>query len=539
MSKKGISRRTFLARTLGAAGLVAAGSWFSWRWLRTQKPAAIAGSILGANAKVGHLLRKASQLPITKEIETQFLIIGGGIAGLSAGWRLQKNGISDFKILELADKAGGNSVHGQNEVSRYPWGAHYLPIPEINNQDLRTLCEELGLIEGYDKQGLPIYNALHLCHSPHERLLIHGSWQDGLVPKLGIEGAEAQELEAFFVEMEKMKNWIGKDQLPAFTIPLARSSQDPEILALDRISMSDFLAQKGWTSPALHWYVNYGCRDDYGAPYTEISAWAGIHYFAARRGQAANANSTAVLTWPEGNGWLANQLASRVQNQLQCQALVTELRNTESGIEAVYYDTRTAERIRVKAKAAIYAAPHFTVPYVIAEASSNVASNFNYAPWLVANVTLRKRPRGPGARLSWDNVAFESKSLGYIIADHQSLKRKRPDQTVLTWYQPLDEQRPAEARKKALTTSWETWRDRVIEDLEFMHPGITPDILQIDVWVWAHGMISPQVNFLWHGNREKAAQTLGNIHFAHSDLSGISIFEEAFYQGVRAADQLI
>jgi len=34
-------------------------------------------------------------------------------------------------------------------------------------------------------------------------------------------------------------------------------------------------------------------------------------------------------------------------------------------------------------------------------------------------------------------------------------------------------------------------------------------------------------------------QSLANVTFAHSDLSGISIFEEAYTRGVRGADQLL
>jgi hypothetical protein len=38
---------------------------------------------------------------------------------------------------------------------------------------------------------------------------------------------------------------------------------------------------------------------------------------------------------------------------------------------------------------------------------------------------------------------------------------------------------------------------------------------------------------------ELAKSIGGKVYFAHSDLSGISIFEEAFYQGLDAVDQLI
>jgi hypothetical protein len=52
-------------------------------------------------------------------------------------------------------------------------------------------------------------------------------------------------------------------------------------------------------------------------------------------------------------------------------------------------------------------------------------------------------------------------------------------------------------------------------------------------------MISPRTNFLWNGEREAAQKPFRNIHFAHSDLSGIALFEEAFYHGIRAAREIL
>ena len=37
----------------------------------------------------------------------QFIIIGGGIAGLSAASHLAKNGFRDFKLLEARNRLGG------------------------------------------------------------------------------------------------------------------------------------------------------------------------------------------------------------------------------------------------------------------------------------------------------------------------------------------------------------------------------------------------------------------------------------------------
>ena len=39
--------------------------------------------------------------------------------------------------------------------------------------------------------------------------------------------------------------------------------------------------------------------------------------------------------------------------------------------------------------------------------------------------------------------------------------------------------------------------------------------------------------------RRSAARPERGIHFAHSDLSGLALFEEAFYHGVRAAEEVL
>lgn len=537
MSEEGLSRRSFIQRALLSAGALAGAGWLGWRWLRSDPVPPIAGQIVGANSNVGHLLRQAMQVAVTDEPEEyDVVIVGAGIAGLSAGWKLQKEGITNYKILELHHQEGGNSVWDRERNA--PWGAHYLPVPDPANEELVQLCRELDLLDDYAGHDIPFVKPKHLCHDPQERLLIHGRWQDGLIPQVGVSEAEKAQIDRFFAEMETWKMKKGSDDRYAFDIPLHKSSRDEQFLHLDTVPFDFWLANEGYDSPALLWYINYACRDDYGVPSTEVSAWAGLHYFAARRQFLHGADNNEIMTWPAGNGKLVQGLSNFQGKNIRCNALVTELRNTSGGVEVLWYDPLTQQKHLIKARTAIYAGPQFTVPYVCPEAAAVPRHEFQYAPWVVANVTLRKRPAGKGRKLSWDNVSYTSDSLGYVVSDHQHLRQNPSDRVVITWYQPLDDQSPREARNMALDMSWEQWRDRVVTDLESMHPGITADVEQVDVWIWGHGMISPRVGFLWSGVREKAAAPLGMISFAHSDLSGISIFEEAFYQGLRAAGEV-
>ena len=60
--------------------------------------------------------------------------------------------------------------------------------------------------------------------------------------------------------------------------------------------------------------------------------------------------------------------------------------------------------------------------------------------WLVANLHLKSRPREGSFPMSWDNVIHDSRSLGYVVATHQSGQDQGP--TVLTWYYPYSDDEP-------------------------------------------------------------------------------------------------
>ena len=80
--------------------------------------------------------------------------------------------------------------------------------------------------------------------------------------------------------------------------------------------------------------------------------------------------------------------------------------------------------------------------------------------------------------------------------------------------------------------------DAIMADLGRAHPQLERHVERIDVCRWGHGMIQPRPGFVWGAARRAAATPIGPIHFAHSDLSGIALFEEAFHHGVRAADEV-
>ena len=537
----GLSRRSFLLK----AGIVTTGILLNG-CLRKLKPNRaynnIKGHIKGPNAKAGHILRDKLPLPVptsTREVKT--LIIGSGISGLSAARWLKKQGYHDFELLELENHVGGNSHSGKNAVSAYPLGAHYITI--ANNEDtlLINFLQDCGVITGYEN-NLPVYNEYYLCFDPEERLLINGQWQEGLVPDFGLHESDKTQVKKFFALIDQFKKARGADGKYAFDIPIDNSSADDRYRALDRISFKDYLYQQSLTSAYLLWYLNYCCKDDYGQKIEKVSAWAGIHYFASRRGKAANAETNAVLTWPEGNGWLTKKLAAVVGEHVQKGNMCYSISyNSQGKVLAGIYDIAKGTTSTIIADNAIMATPQFVNRKLFKETVNRNMdyAELNYSPWFIANVTVNQLPQGKGIGLCWDNVAYDTPSVGYVNAGQQSVKLT-DNKKVLTWYLPLCDQEPRIARLAAYTRGYEQWLDIMMPELEYMHPGITDAIENVECWVWGHGMIFPAVNYIWGQNRKDAQQPVNNnLFFAHTDLSGISIFEEAFHQGIRAANRVL
>jgi glycine/D-amino acid oxidase-like deaminating enzyme len=492
------SRRRFLS-----AGLIG---------LTAKADRAITGSFVNESHELGHRLRDRAVFPPPKrQFKIPLVIVGGGMAGLSAAWRLDKSGFHDFVLLEMAPQAGGNARWGENEISAYPWAAHYVPIPNRKSALVRELFEELGLLhEGKLEER-------HLCFSPQERLFLHGRWQEDLEPAVGATAEDRKQYRAFEAHIQRFR------ESGQFTIPIDLGAKPSP---LDRISMADWLHQNGFTSPYLNWYANYACRDDYGALARDVSAWAGIHYFASRENE-----DKGPFTWPEGNGWIARRLLAKLKRYIITGA-------------PVYRIARDARRIRIftpdveySAEAMIFAAPTFLAPYVLEGAPP--ARRFEYSPWLTANLTLDRLPVERGVSMAWDNVIYDSPALGYVVATHQSLSSHQ-ERTVWTYYWSLAEASPQQSRRLLLERNWHDSKEAILNDLARAHPDIRACVSHIDIMRMGHAMVRPTVGFMESKERRRRADySAGNIWFANSDLSGISIFEEAQYRGVRAAERAL
>ncbi|MGE0824547.1 MAG: FAD-dependent oxidoreductase [Candidatus Binatia bacterium] len=532
------TRREILTAMLGAPVALAA-------CMQSALPPLPAGTIVGGSVGIGHRLRDGWRItPAAKQwTNVDIVIIGGGIAGLSAAWQFHRAGFHDFILLELEPEIGGTSRSTPSPAISCPWGAHYLPVPMKENATLISLLDEMGILEGYTAEGEPIVAEHYLCRDPQERIFYRGRWYEGLYLAAGASAEDRTQFAAFHTEIDRWVAWRDAQGRRAFTIPIANSSDDPEVTALDRITMRDWLDQHGWTSSRLRWLVNYGCRDDYGLTIENTSAWAGIFYFASRIRQPGHI-AQPLITWPEGNGRIVAHLYNRIRAKVRVGLAVTDVIPTESpqrssvDVVAVDHDTQTA--LGFHARRVVFAAPQFLTRYLIRPYRDRSPSEFpvfEYGPWFVANLFLQNRPAERDFPLAWDNVLYDSPSLGYVVATHQRGLDHGP--SIFTYYYPFCETDARAAREKLLAMDWRSCADVVLTDLRRAHPDIDSLVHRLDVMRWGHAMIRPRPGSVWSPTRRTAALPFRGIHFAHTDLSGVALFEEAFYHGVRAAEEVL
>lgn len=467
------------------------------------------------------------------------VIVGGGVAGLSAAWRLAHEGENDFVLLELEPVVGGTARSGQSRVSAFPWGAHYVPAPMSDNHALVRLFSEMGFLDGIDEEGQPRVAEQFLCRDPEERLFYRGRWYEGLYLRAGASDDDLRQLGEFEQEVARWAGWRDGKGRRAFAIPTSAGSDDAEVMALDRLSARQWLDQHRWSSPRLRWYVEYACRDDYGTLLDDTSAWAVVFYFASRV-TTAGAATRPLVTWPEGNGRLVRHLARSSEGRARPNWLVTDVIPVERGVEVVMMSGDGRELRGIHAERVIFTGPQFVARHVIApwrdSPPAHIAS-FQYGSWLVANLSVRDRPKSEGFPLAWDNVLYDSPALGYVVATHQSDADYGP--TVLTYYYPLCDRDPHRARERLLSAGRDAWADVALSDLSRAHPDLRTLTERLDVMRWGHAMVRPHVGFLSSADRSAARQPFRGIHFAHSDLSGVALFEEAFDHGVRAAEEVL
>lgn len=465
----------------------------------------------------GHALMRAMPQQSDKVLKTDVLIIGGGIAGLSAAVAVGKG--RDFLVCELSDRWGGTSSALAYQNLSIAQGAHYeLQYPAYFDEELLGFWEDLGVIsynqtiahwEFQDKQYL-------IAGEKEGRTWNGKQYREDVLP-------ESEEAKAFLAHIEK--HFLGKIKLPTRLIA-------PELHYLNTLSFEAYLQKHlPALTPELLRAIDYQMLDDYGGVSKQISALAGVYYYGAR---PYTAEENIVFSPPQGNFYFVEKLLAHLPTEAllrQRLAYRISITKTHLNVEVLNVQTQTIETIQ--AKSLIYAGQKHALKHIFPK-DYPLFQDTARAPWMVVNVVLSKALEKP---IFWqneivkDNISF----LGFVNSAAQSEGAGRQVLSAYFCFKPEDRDKLADV--EAQKTYWTNYTLHEIADYyKISEKSLQDNVEAVFIQVMGHAMAIPTPTFLWrNANNER---THSHIVYAGADVGRLPLMLEACDSGIEAVKAL-
>ncbi len=464
------------------------------------------------------------------------VIIGGGISGLAAAWRLKKYGAARILLLEKNDRTGGQCRSiGEEGGLIASQGSAYASIPYT--PVLTELYEDLGVVLGQRPDGSPIIDPEYLLKRPWARHHLEGAWHadpwesEEALDALPYPGAVKDDFRSLREIVEWWWNFEGNDGKPAFALPISGASEDPDVLWLDGLTLAEYLRWEGLDSRVAEFFDPL-LKSVYCLDSSEVSAYVGVDFLTSEilPGEVYE----SVLCRPGGNAWVADGIARMIgRDVIQCNRFVLRAVNAGDEVHVTFLEDGVPMTIR--SRTAISAFPRMMASSVLPDLGPGGTTPLNYGAYLVANIHVLETP----ANLAYANeVHGDFFFTDFTVADWAGLDDPvnapldRPN--ILTIYAP---QTGWDARSRLLSTPIEAFEERIFADLERVLPGIGDVATGFDLFRWGHPMVLTRPGFVFSEERRAAAQGIGKIFSAGHETEGIPYIDTAITAGVRAAEE--
>lgn len=470
------------------------------------------GVTISSDREAAHWVFEAEDWPLDGELKTRTLVVGGGMAGVAAAYQLRHE---DWLLCELSEQLGGTSGAVNHQGLWLSQGAHYdLVYPGYFGERPLRLLEEIGTVR-YD-------GVRDLWRFVEEQYLV--DW-DGETRCLDGQTYRERMLRPgpALEHFERIiRPFVGHLKLPTVEI-------DPAFHYLNELTFKQFLEREGVPlSPYFSQPIDYQMRDDWGGTMDEVSALAGVYYYASRPpGEAYN----QIISPPSGNYYFLDKIRQSLDDeQIKLQHLVKSIQPAKQGFRAEVLDVKQQRKVSIMADRIVYAGQKHALKYVFPPAYPLFAEQV-YTPWLVVSLVLH------GDLLEnsfWQNETLipGSAYIGFVDSDQQYLPTDQ--KRVLTAYYCF---RPQE--RKTLANIHQHQEALVCETIShinhYLEQDIEPYIEHVYLKAMGHAMAIPKPGFLLRGIT--AVPGYPQFGLAGVDGGRLPLMVEALDSGIMAANQ--
>ncbi len=489
------SRRHFLKQTaLAFTGLATAAAFDADSLLSAcGKSGFKISEWTGDDYTVGHKLRdgKLPKFPESTERKVDFVIVGGGIAGLSSAYQLRSH---DILLLEQYDEFGGHSRGGTYNGIDYSYGAAYIAIDE---GAVGEMLDSLKL------------DPIKLATSKNA-WFANGQW---------LQGVNGNDRDIVYKELKRLNEenksfwgtWDG--------VYSKRLIDSQKLMQMDAQPLVDSL--KGY-DPAFLGLMDSVLKSGINGGINSLSALAGL----------STLEDVFAPTYllPGGNPTVTRALARQIKEEnskaLVSGAFVWSIQLKDNGARVIY-GLRDGSMHAVECRHVIIAIPHMVASRVMKGLNDKARATlfrFRYGSYLVANVLLRKRVF-EGAYDNFLSSPFQIADITVAETPYMMTgKYKEEMGSVLTVYIPYDAGSPG--RTLLFQGDRQKFSASILAELEKIVPGITGSIEEIVLTRWGHSMAVARPNYCKYIAELHGFEN-DSFTFAHSSAHGLPGIEAA------------
>jgi hypothetical protein len=404
------------------------------------------------------------------------VIIGGGVAGLSAAYFLRGK---DFLLLEKEVHFGGNAYQEEYEGQPFATGSAYA----YKGDDGDQLASEIGL------HLLPVNNPDPTIVN---KTFVPDTWGKGID-----ELPYSKEVRASF---RKFRDDMVKIHLRE------------RMLELDSEPLTKYTGP--YAPEVQKWWDGFG-PSNWGALSKETSAFVGI---SAAQDLASGVDGKRAIL-PGGLGCITHKLVEVLQpkykERMLGDATVVAVVQEKDDVRVTYF--QEGKLTTVAAKAVLMCTPKHITSRLVLDLPADQKTAMRrtrFAPYPVVNVIFDK----PVYNRGYDTWCPGNTFTDFIVADWTVRNEpgyKQKD-NILSFYTPLREYQRStlldEAACKTLAT-------RVLADFQKLLPEFNVDPVEVRIYRRGHPMFMATPG-QYTRNRIAAARPMDRIFFGNADSGG-------------------